>query len=54
MDYDDDNSYAPIDVMKKIVTTVESHYGNLINIILITMVMLNALVVTNSLKHRLR
>ena len=54
MDYDDENAYAPIDVMRKIVITLESHYGNLINIMLITMVMLNALAVTNFLKHHLQ
>ena len=49
MDYDDENDYTPINVMRKTVITLESYYENSINIMLTTMVMLNALAVTNSL-----
>ena len=54
MDYNDKNDYVPIDVMRKTVITLESHYENSINIMLTTMVMLNAQAVTNFLKHHLR
>ena len=54
MDYNDKNDYVPINVMRKTVITLESHYENSINIMLTTTVMLNVLAVTNVLKHRLQ